>query len=202
VSRELTSILDRQELLQRVADSVRKIVDYERLQRHALERADPAAGDCFHHALQGIDSRTASPPSPSRPHGHCRGERRVLRIHDVTEDSRYIRCDTGVAARSELVVPLLMQDRLIGVLDLESTEPHAFTLEHERMLSTLGSYIAIALENARLYEEARERERRLRDDLDTPGKSSSNYADWRAGNAGSRSRGRLRSGARTGRRFL
>jgi len=58
----------------------------------------------------------------------CRGERRVLRIHDVTEDSRYIRCDTGVAARSELVVPLLMQDRLIGVLDLESTDRTAFTL--------------------------------------------------------------------------
>jgi len=35
------------------------------------------------------------------------------------------------------------------------------------MLSTLSSYVAIALENARLYEEARESERRLRDDLDT-----------------------------------
>jgi sigma-B regulation protein RsbU (phosphoserine phosphatase) len=72
-----------------------------------------------------------------------------------------------VEARSELVVPLLLCDRLIGVLDLESSEPHAFTLEHERMLTTLGSYIAIALENARLYEEARESERRLRHDLDT-----------------------------------
>src|SRR5207245_3648658 len=60
-----------------------------------------------------------------------------------------------------------MQDRLIGVLDLESAQPHAFTAEHERMLSTLGSYVAIALENARLYEEARENERRLRADLDT-----------------------------------
>jgi sigma-B regulation protein RsbU (phosphoserine phosphatase) len=99
--------------------------------------------------------------------GIAAGERRVLRVHDVTEDSRYIRCDTGLAARSELVVPLLLQDRLIGVLDLESTEPHAFTLEHERMLSTLGSYVAVALENARLYEEARESERRLRTELDT-----------------------------------
>src|SRR5713101_8377233 len=99
--------------------------------------------------------------------GTAAGERRVLRINDVTNDSRYIRCDTGVEARSELVVPLLMQDRLIGVLDLESAAPHAFTLEHERMLTTLGSYIAIALENARLYEEARENERQLRHDLDT-----------------------------------
>jgi sigma-B regulation protein RsbU (phosphoserine phosphatase) len=64
-------------------------------------------------------------------------------------------------------VPLLLRDRLIGVLDLESTQSHAFTAEHERMLVTLASYIAIALENARLYEEARETERRLQTDLAT-----------------------------------
>jgi len=69
--------------------------------------------------------------------------------------------------RSELVVPLMLFDRLLGVLDLESSKAHAFTTEHERMLTTLGSYVAIALENARLYEEARESERRLRTDLDT-----------------------------------
>ena len=99
--------------------------------------------------------------------GSAAGERRVLRVNDVTEDPRYLHCDSGVVARSELVVPLLLCDRLIGVLDLESSEPHAFTLEHERMLSTLGSYVAIALENARLYQEARESERRLRSELDT-----------------------------------
>jgi sigma-B regulation protein RsbU (phosphoserine phosphatase) len=56
---------------------------------------------------------------------------------------------------------------LIGVLDLESTEANAFTAEHERMLATLGSYIAIALENARLFQEARENESRLQEDLAT-----------------------------------
>jgi sigma-B regulation protein RsbU (phosphoserine phosphatase) len=60
-----------------------------------------------------------------------------------------------------------LQDRLIGVLDLESSVPQAFTAEHERTLATLGSYIAIALENARLYEDARINERRLQEDLDT-----------------------------------
>ena len=64
-------------------------------------------------------------------------------------------------------MPLLLRDRLIGVLDLESSEPHAFTLEHERMLSTLGSYVAVALENARLYQEARQSEQRMRTELDT-----------------------------------
>ena len=64
-------------------------------------------------------------------------------------------------------MPLLLQDRLVGVLDLESTEANAFTSEHERMLATLGSYIAIALENARLFEESRGNEHRLQDDLAT-----------------------------------
>jgi len=64
-----------------------------------------------------------------------------------------------------LVIPLLLQDRLIGVLDLESTVPQAFTLEHERMLDTMGTYVAIALENARLYQDARENEARLLNDL-------------------------------------
>src|SRR3989475_12189792 len=98
--------------------------------------------------------------------GTAAGERRVLRINDVSEDPRYIHCESGVAARSELVVPLLLCDRLIGVLDLESSEPHAFTLEHERMLTTLGSYIAVALENARLYQETRDAQLRLQQDLD------------------------------------
>jgi sigma-B regulation protein RsbU (phosphoserine phosphatase) len=99
--------------------------------------------------------------------GTAAGERRILRINDVREDSRYIHCENEVEVRSEMVVPLLLQDRLIGVIDLESIHAYSFTAEHERMLGTLGSYIAIALENARLYEEARENQRRLQDDLDT-----------------------------------
>jgi sigma-B regulation protein RsbU (phosphoserine phosphatase) len=98
--------------------------------------------------------------------GTAAGERRVLRINDVTDDPRYIHCETGVDARSELVVPLLLRDRLVGVLDLESIKPHAFTAEHERMLQTLGSYIAVALENARLYQETRDAQLRLQQDLE------------------------------------
>jgi sigma-B regulation protein RsbU (phosphoserine phosphatase) len=167
VSRELTSILDRQELLQRVAERVKKIVDYDVFSVMLWNEQAQMLESVF--AMRCKDS---IPPRFRLPlhkglTGTAAGERRVLRVDNVTEDPRYIPGDTGLEARSELVVPLLIGDRLIGVLDFESAEPHAFTLEHERMLSTLGSYVAIALENARLYEEARESERRLRDDLDT-----------------------------------
>jgi sigma-B regulation protein RsbU (phosphoserine phosphatase) len=55
----------------------------------------------------------------------------------------------------------------VGVLDLESTVPNAFSAEHERLLNILGSYVAVALENARLFEEARETQVRMQDDLET-----------------------------------
>ncbi len=167
VSRELTSILDREELLRRIAERVRKIVDYDVFSVMLWNEQAQLLESVF--AMRCKDSIPARVRLALHQGltGAAAGERRILRINDVTEDPRYIRCETGLEARSELVVPLLLRDRLIGVLDLESSEPHAFTLEHERMLSTLGSYVAIALENARLYEEARENERRLRSDLDT-----------------------------------
>jgi sigma-B regulation protein RsbU (phosphoserine phosphatase) len=99
--------------------------------------------------------------------GSAAGQRAILRVNDVQSDPRYIRSETGIDARSELVVPLLRQDRLIGVLDFESAMPHAFTAEHERMLTTLAPFLAVALENSRLYEESRESQHRLQNDLDT-----------------------------------
>jgi sigma-B regulation protein RsbU (phosphoserine phosphatase) len=167
VSRELTSILDREELLRRVAQRVKKIVNYDVFSVMLWNEQTQLLESVF--AMRYEDSIPARLRLPLHQGftGIAAGERRVVRINDVTEDPRYIRCETGVDARSEIVVPLFLQDRLIGVLDLESTAPHAFTAEHERILTTLGSYVAIALENARLYEEARESERVLRNDLDT-----------------------------------
>jgi sigma-B regulation protein RsbU (phosphoserine phosphatase) len=167
VSREVTSILDREELLRRVAERIKKIVKYDvfsvMLWNEQTQHLESIFAMC---CGDSIAARLRVPLHKGLT-GTAAGERRVLRVNDVAGDSRYIRCNTGVEARSELVVPLLMQDRLIGVLDLESSEPHAFTLEHERMLTTLGSYIAIALENARLFQEATESERRMRSELDT-----------------------------------
>jgi phosphoserine phosphatase RsbU/P len=167
VSRELTSILDREELLRRIAQRVKRIVNY-----HVFsvllwnERSQHLEGVFAMHYDNTIPSRFRVPLHKGIT-GTAAGERRTLRINDVKQDPRYLSCGASVDIRSELVVPLLLQDRLIGVLDFESTVAHAFTAEQERMLTVLGSYIAIALENARLYEEARESQNRLQSDLDT-----------------------------------
>jgi sigma-B regulation protein RsbU (phosphoserine phosphatase) len=167
VSRELTSILDRDELLRRIAERVKKLVNY-----HVFtvmlwnEKTEHLEGVFAMHYEDTIPARFRVPLRRGIT-GHAAAERKPLRIGDVRKDPRYIGCETSIIVQSELVVPLLLQDRLIGVLDLESTDLNAFSAEHERMLSTLSSYIAIALENSRLYQEARQNEFRLQSDLDT-----------------------------------
>jgi sigma-B regulation protein RsbU (phosphoserine phosphatase) len=167
VSRELTAILDREELLRRIAQHVKRIVNYHVFTVMLWNESSQMLESVFAmHYEDAIPARLRTRLNQGIT-GAAAGERRSVRIDDVRLDPRYIQFDTDVEVRAELVVPLLLQDRLIGVLDLESTVPQAFTLEHERMLDTMGTYVAIALENARLYQQARENELRLLNDLNT-----------------------------------
>ncbi len=169
VSHELTSILDRAELLRRIAERVKKIVNYHVF---TVMLWDEQAQE-----LESVFSQRYEKDIPSRLRmplhlgvtGMAAALKRTIRVDEVRDDPRYIVCDTdkSIEVRSELVVPLLRMDRLIGVLDLESTQPKAFTAEHEQVLNILGSYIAVALENARLFEDIRDSQARLQNDLDT-----------------------------------
>jgi len=167
VSRELTSILDREELLQRITALVKKIVNYDVFTVLLWnEKTEWLEGVFANHYADAIPSRFRVSLNEGIT-GHAAAEKRAIRVDDVLRDPRYLLCESCELVRSELVVPLLIQDRLIGVLDLESAELAAFTAQHERMLVALGPFIAIALENSRLYEEARENQLRLQNDLDT-----------------------------------
>jgi sigma-B regulation protein RsbU (phosphoserine phosphatase) len=90
-------------------------------------------------------------------------EWRLINVPDVLKDPRYL--EMNPETRSELIVPLFYKGRVIGVLDLEHTRPHAFNEEHERTLTTLAGQIAIAIENARLYQAVRRQEAQLEKDI-------------------------------------
>jgi sigma-B regulation protein RsbU (phosphoserine phosphatase) len=64
-----------------------------------------------------------------------------------------------------MVIPLLLKDRCLGVFDLESPELGAFTKKHVELLTLLASQAAVAIENARLYEEIRANELRLEKEM-------------------------------------
>ena len=84
--------------------------------------------------------------------GYAALHREPVLAPDVSKDPRYIKVVDDV--RSELVVPMLLKDRCIGVLDLESPELDAFSKRDVEILTLLASQAAVAIENARLYEEA------------------------------------------------
>jgi phosphoserine phosphatase RsbU/P len=84
-------------------------------------------------------------------------------VQDVSKDPRYI--DFNPETRSELSVPLIYKDRVIGVLDIEHTELGYFNENHLSTMTTLAGQVAIAIENARLYEAVQRQEQQLERDL-------------------------------------
>lgn len=86
-----------------------------------------------------------------------------VRVDDTLADPRYIECTQGV--RSEVAVPLVTPEGLVGVMDLESERIGNFTESHVHTLALLGPLFAGALANARLVEELQRRKKRMEDDL-------------------------------------
>ncbi len=163
VSQEFSSILDLDELLGKVASSIRTLINYDAfsilLIDAAQARPSPSLQPSFHDERVTLDNI----PVGQGITGAVAASRETIRVHDTATDSRYIDALPGI--RSEVAVPLVMRDRVIGVLNLESERIGYFTEEHARTLTLLAPAVAIALENARLYAELADRERRMQDDL-------------------------------------
>ena len=95
--------------------------------------------------------------------GYAALHKEVVLVPDVSADPRYIKVVDD--ARSELVIPLMLKERCIGVFDLESPELDAFSKSHTEILTQLASQAAVAIENARLYETIRRNEIRLEKEI-------------------------------------
>lgn len=158
IGRDLSSILDSGELLQHIARSVCRVIDYRTF--GILLLAEDGTTLEMKHAV-GYDALWQSKRVPAGEGlvGYAALHRTPVLVPDVLEDPRYIKAAEDV--RSELVIPLLVKDRCIGVFDLESPEVGAFTKAHIDLLLPLAASAAVALENARLYEEIRESQVRL-----------------------------------------
>ena len=166
IGAELTSILDLEALMRAIGTRVKRLIDYDLFNVMLL---NPATQRLEHAFSLKYDEHVEVTQTLALGQGLCGTaalERRPIRVERVAEDPRYVMCEIAGGVQSELVVPLLVQDRVLGVLDLESLRPEAFTRDHEQMLSILGSTAAIALENARLYDQLRRAEQRKKQDLE------------------------------------
>ncbi len=163
IARELTSILNVDSLLARIAELLRRLIDY---QMFSILMVDET-GEKLQHRFalrfnENIHLKHDIPLGMGLVGAAAQDKEAVL-VPDVSKDSRYILLNPET--RSELAVPLIYKDNVIGVLDLEHTRRGFFTEDHKRTVTTLAAQVAIALENARLYEQIAKQEQRLERDL-------------------------------------
>jgi sigma-B regulation protein RsbU (phosphoserine phosphatase) len=163
IARELTSILNLDELLKRVGELLSQLIDFQMFSILLLDTAGEKLQHRFSLRFQENIQLKNDIPIGKGIVGAAAEERRAILIGDVRKDERYI--ETNAETRSELAVPLIYKDKVIGVLDLEHTKKNFFTEDHQRTITTLAAQLAIAIENARLYEQIARQEGRLERDL-------------------------------------
>ncbi|MBI3401312.1 MAG: GAF domain-containing protein [Acidobacteria bacterium] len=162
IAHEFAAILNLDELLTRLAQLTRRVIDYRTFGIFLLNEE---AGELEMKAAVRYGDRV-NVPRVKLGHGlvgYAALHKEVVLVPDVAADPRYIKVVDD--ARSELVIPLMVHDRCIGVFDLESPELDAFTKGHAEILSLLASQAAVAIENARLYQTIRSNEKRLEKEI-------------------------------------
>jgi sigma-B regulation protein RsbU (phosphoserine phosphatase) len=164
IARELTSILNVDELLKRIAELLSRLIDYQMFSILLLEPGSDKLQHRFSLRFQeNIHLKHDIPPLGRGVVGYAALHKEAVLVPDVTKDPRYI--SLNPETMSELAVPLTYKDTVIGVLDLEHTRRGYFTDDHKRTITTLAAQLAIAIENARLYEQIARQEKRLERDL-------------------------------------
>jgi phosphoserine phosphatase RsbU/P len=162
IGQEVASILDLDELLERIAVLARRLIDYRTF---GILLLNETAGELEMKLAIRYNDKLNLPKVKLGAGivGYAALHKQPVLVPDVSVDPRYIQVVDD--CRSELAIPLLVQDRCIGVFDLESPELDAFNKEHVEILTSLASQAAVAIENARLYEEIRSNEVRIEREL-------------------------------------
>ena len=162
VAQEFSHILNLDELLSKVSHLVRRQIPYDAFSILLLEKESQILK---HYFGVRFDERIQwnNMPVGRGIVGAAAQDAQTVLVPDTTLDERYVAMVEGI--RSEVAVPLMRKDEVIGVLDIESEQVNAFTREHVRLLALLAPQVAIAIENARLYEQVARNEARLESDL-------------------------------------
>lgn len=162
IGRDVAALMDLDELLSRIAQLARRVVDYRTF---GILLLNESTRELEIKVAVQFGDRVKLPKVPMGEGlvGYAALHREPVLVPDVSKDPRYIKVVDDV--RSELAVPMLLKDRCVGVFDLESPELDAFSKRDVEILTLLAAQAAVAIENARLYEEVSTTEARLEKEL-------------------------------------
>ena len=164
ISREITSILDPDDLLERIGMAMKRVIDF---QMFTILLWNPRTEQYEHRFSTRYGERFTRHRRISPGEGiigTAALERIPVLSPDVRKDPRYHA--ENPETRSELAVPLIYKGRVIGVIDLEHTRVNYYNEDHQRTLTTLAAQVAISIANAKLYQRLAEEEHRMERDLE------------------------------------
>jgi GAF domain-containing protein len=153
ISQEINTSLNLDEVLANAAAQIKRVIDYE-----IFAVLLPVEGTQELYFRFAIGHRPEvvehwRVPIGDGIIGSAAATGQAVRVGDVRGDPRYL--NALEAVRSEMAVPLVVRGRVIGVLDIESSQPDYFTTDQQYILTLVASRIGTAIENARLFENAR-----------------------------------------------
>ncbi|MEW6050783.1 MAG: SpoIIE family protein phosphatase [Candidatus Zixiibacteriota bacterium] len=152
VGKKLSGSLDLNEVLREIMASLKRVVAY---QVGGVFLLDPAVNEIKSiYSVgypEGYDDRLQLKIGHGLV-GHVANTGETVIVSDVSKDNRYV--DANPGTKSEIVVPIKLDDRLIGVINLESNELNVFDHRAQALISAFASQAAISIERARLHESS------------------------------------------------
>ncbi|HET7843158.1 MAG TPA: GAF domain-containing protein, partial [Xanthomonadales bacterium] len=140
--------------LQAAADAIHELLGYESVDIPLVDESDPQVlvvairGGAYKRAISQVDRI----PVARGIMGAAVRERRAQLVNDVAADPRYVTPPNVEAPRAELAVPIVSGDRVLGVVNVEGSQP--FDAFDRQILEIVADHLALALENARLAQAA------------------------------------------------
>lgn len=162
ISRELSALLNLDELLNRIGELLYQIVEYHSFSVMLVDSAGEKLIDRFSYSGSAVIENSDIPIGEGVV-GFAARTRTPVLIDDVYRDPRYIKFHEET--RSELSVPLIVKEKLIGVLDIEHSAPDYFRADQVHAITILAAQLAVAIDNAILYERISSQEQQLNRDL-------------------------------------
>ena len=153
IGEEVNASLDLDEVLARTAALIKRHIDYEIFGVLMLEGDGTYLKHRFSIGYPRELAENLRIPLGQGITGTAAATGHSVRVGNTAADPRYINAIESV--RSELAVPLMLQNRCVGVLDVQSRHLDYFTPDQQNVLTLLASRLAIAIENARLFQRVR-----------------------------------------------
>jgi signal transduction histidine kinase len=158
VSQQITSILDIDDLLNCLVELIRESFGYYYVAVFLVDNKTNELGFQAGSGEAGRQLRNSGlrlAIGPSSLNGEVAYANQALIVNDVSQDPRYLNIESLPQTRSELVIPLRVGGRVLGTLDVQSVQLNAFGVDDMQVMQSLGDQVAVAIENARLYDHSR-----------------------------------------------